>query len=169
LGRLGVPLLGVLPTRKALSAPNLTQIAEEIGARWLNGRGAGAQERIEQVVIGAMTAKGVVDVLRPGVLLVMPGDRDDLLFATLSTAGLSGRKVVSGIVLTGHMLPHPRLLELLAQTPIPVVAVEDEPYDVASKINSMTIKTQPQDADKIPIIKQLVMEHIDLGKLLTSF
>jgi len=169
LARLGVPLLGVLPIRKALSAPNLTQIVEEIGGRWLNGRDTGASERIEQVVIGAMTAKGVVDALRPGVLLVMPGDRDDLLFATMSTAGLSGRKVVSGIVLTGHMLPHPRLLELLGQTPIPVVAVQDEPYDVASKINNMTIKTQPQDADKIPIIKQLVMDHVDLQKLLASF
>jgi len=33
----------------------------------------------------------------------------------------------------------------------------------------MTIKTQPQDADKIPIIKQLVMDHVDLQKLLASF
>ena len=116
-----------------------------------------------------MTAKGVVDVLKPGVLLVTPGDRDDLLFATISTAGLSGGSVVSGIVLTGNTLPHPRLIELLSRTPIPVVAVADEAYAVASKINSMTIKTQPHDADKIPIIKRLVMEHVDLKKLLASF
>ena len=82
---------------------------------------------------------------------------------------LSGRKVVSGIVLTGNTLPHPRLLELLSQTPIPVVAVADESYAVASKINNMTIKTQPQDADKIPIIKRMVLDHVDLKKLLASF
>ena len=169
LERLGVPLLGVLPIRKALTSPNLSQIVEEIGGRWLNGRATGAHERIENVVIGAMTAKGVVDVLQPGVLLVTPGDRDDILFATMSTAGLSSRKVVSGIVLTGQWLPHPSVLELLSQTPIPVVAVDSEAYAVASKINSMTIKTQPQDADKIPIIKRLIMEHVDLQKLLASF
>ncbi len=169
LARLGVPLLGVLPIRKTLTSPNLAQIVEEIGGRWLNGRATGANERIENVVIGAMTAKGVVDVLQPGVLLVTPGDRDDILFAAMSTAGLSSRKVVSGIVLTGQTLPHPSVLELLSQTPIPVVAVDSEAYDVASKINSMTIKTQPHDADKIPIIKRLVMEHVDMGKLLASF
>ncbi|MBK8478700.1 MAG: AAA family ATPase [Opitutaceae bacterium] len=169
LARLGVPLLGVLPTRKTLTSPNLSQIVEEIGGRWLNGRATGANERIENVVIGAMTAKGVVDVLQPGVLLVTPGDRDDILFAAMSTAGLSSRKVVSGIVLTGQALPHPSVLELLSKTPIPVVAVDSEAYDVASKINSMTIKTQPHDADKIPIIKRLVMEHVDMGKLLASF
>ncbi len=169
LARLGVPLLGVLPIQKTLTSPNLAQIVEEIGGRWLNGRASGANERIDEVVIGAMTAKGVVDVLKPGVLLVTPGDRDDLLFATISTAGLSGGKVVSGIVLTGNTLPHPRLIELLSRTPIPVVAVADEAYAVASNINSMTIKTQPQDADKIPIIKRMVLDHVDLRKLLASF
>ena len=49
------------------------------------------------------------------------------------------------------------------------VAVADEAYAVASKINSMTIKTQPQDADKIPIIKRMVLDHVDLRKLLASF
>ncbi len=169
LARLGVPLLGVLPIQKTLTSPNLAQIVEEIGGRWLNGRSTGVNERIEEVVIGAMTAKGVIDTLKPGVLLVTPGDRDDLLFATISTAGLSGGKVVSGIVLTGSVLPHPRLLELLAKTPIPVVAVAAESYAVASKINGMTIKTQPQDADKIPIIKRMVLDHVDLKKLLASF
>ncbi len=169
LARLGVPLLGVLPIQKALASPNLAQIVEELGGRWLNGRATGSHERIHNFVIGAMTAKGVIDALKPGALLVTPGDRDDLLFATISTAGLSGRKVISGIVLTGDTLPHPRLLELLAKTPIPVVAVDSDAYDVASKINGMTIKTQPGDDDKIPIIKRMVLENVDLQKLLASF
>ena len=29
--------------------------------------------------------------------------------------------------------------------------------------------TQPQDTDKIPVIKQLVTEHVDLNKLLAAF
>ena len=33
----------------------------------------------------------------------------------------------------------------------------------------MTIKTQPGDDDKIPIIKRMVLENVDLQKLLASF
>jgi hypothetical protein len=33
----------------------------------------------------------------------------------------------------------------------------------------MTVKTQPQDSDKIPVIKKLVTDHVDLEKLLAAF
>gem|GEM_PF-5427048 len=33
----------------------------------------------------------------------------------------------------------------------------------------MTVKTQPQDVDKISVIKRLVTEHVDMNKLLAAF
>jgi hypothetical protein len=116
-----------------------------------------------------MTAKGVMDYLQPGVLVLTPGDRDDILLSAIAQAGLSGKKVVSGIVLTRNIMPHPRLLEMLHQTNIPVVVTDDESYAVASKISNMTIKTQPQDSDKIPIIKRLILDNVDLQKILHAF
>ncbi len=169
LERQGVPLLGVLPLQKQLTAPNLSQIVEEIGGRWLNGRLQGMNERILRVVIGAMTAKGVIDYLQPGVLIITPGDRDDIIFSAIAQAGISGKKVVSGIILTRNILPHPKLMDMLSQTNIPVVISSEESYSVASRINSMTVKTQPQDTDKIPIIKRLILDHVDLDKVLNAF
>jgi BioD-like phosphotransacetylase family protein len=169
LARLGVPLLGVLPLQKQLAAPNLSQIVDEIGGRWLNGREQAANERILRVVIGAMTAKGVIDYLQPGVLIITPGDRDDIIFSAIASAGLSGKKVVSGIVLTRNILPHPKLMEMLARTNIPTVICSEESYAVASRINSMTVKTQPQDHDKIPIINNLVMDNVDMKRIIAAF
>lgn len=168
LARLGVPLLGVLPMQERLGEPNLSQVVEEIGGRWLNARSTGATERIHRFVIGAMTAKGLVDHLEPGVLLLTPGDRDDVLLSVIAATCLTGRKVLSGIILTRDLHPHPKLMEMLGQTNIPVVAAPLDSFDIASRINHMTIKTQPQDVDKIPIIKRLVLEHVDLPKLLAS-
>ena len=165
LERIGVPLLGVLPIEKQLSAPNLSQVVDEIDGRWLNGRIHGMNERILRVVIGAMSAKGVVDYLQPGVLIVTPGDREDIIFSTIACAGISGKKVVSGIVLTRNFPPHPKLMEMLSQTNIPVIITNHESYNVASKIHNMTIKTQPQDSDKFPIINNLVQNHVDLDKI----
>jgi BioD-like phosphotransacetylase family protein len=169
LARLGVPLLGLLPVQPMLSAPNLLQIAEEIGGRWLNARATAPTERVSRVVVGAMTAKGIVDYLQPGTLIITPGDRDDIILAAISSARLFGQKTIAGLILTNDILPHEKLLELLAQTDIPVIAAREESYTITSKINSMTVKTQPQDMDKIPVIKRLIFDHVDLKKLLAAF
>jgi BioD-like phosphotransacetylase family protein len=72
-------------------------------------------------------------------------------------------------VLTRNTMPHPKLLEMLHQTKIPVVITDDESYTVASKIVNMTIKTQPQDTDKIPIIKRLILDNVNIQKILDAF
>ena len=168
LSRLGVPLLGVLPIQQILSAPNLAQIAEHIDGRWLNGRRGGAKQRVERVVVGAMTAKGIVEHLQAGTLIITPGDRDDIILAAISSAQLQPTNTVAGIILTNDIEPHPKLRELLTQTDIPVITAAGESYTITSKINGMTVKTQPEDTDKIPIIKRLITEHVDLDKLLTA-
>lgn len=169
LARLGVPLLGVLPVQPMLSAPNLLQIAEEIGGRWLNARATAPNERVSRVVVGAMTAKGIVDYLQPGTLIITPGDRDDIILAAISSARLFGGKTIAGLILTNDILPHEKLLDLLTQTDIPVIAAREESFTITSKINGMTVKTQPQDADKIPVIKRLITEYVDLERLIASF
>jgi BioD-like phosphotransacetylase family protein len=168
LARLGIPLLGVLPVQPALSAPNLAQIAEEIGGKWLNGRRGGAKQRVQRVVVGAMSAKGIVDYLQPGTLIITPGDRDDILLAALASAKISGGATIAGLIVTNDIKPHPKLAELLAMTDIPVIAAKEESYIVTSRINHMSVKTQPQDTDKFPIIKQLIADHVDLTKLVDS-
>jgi BioD-like phosphotransacetylase family protein len=168
LARHGVPLLGVLPVQKVLTAPNLSQIAEEISGKWLNGRRS-ARQRVQRVVVGAMTAKGIVDYIQPGVLIITPGDRDDIILAAISSSKLADERSIAGIILTNDIPPHEKLLELLAQTDIPVIAAKEESYTITAKITNMTVKTQPQDTDKIPVIKRLVTEHVDLDKLLSAF
>jgi BioD-like phosphotransacetylase family protein len=168
LQRLGVPLLGVLPVQQMLSAPNLSQIAEEIAGRWLNAPEAAMTERVNRVIVGAMTAKGIVEYLQPGVLIITPGDRDDIILAAISSARISGGKTIAGLILTNDTVPTPKLLELLAQTRIPVIAAKEESFTITSKIHGMTVKTQPQDSDKIPVIKRLITEHVDLKKLLAA-
>ncbi|MDX2186872.1 MAG: AAA family ATPase [Opitutaceae bacterium] len=169
LSRLGVPLLGVLPIQPVLSRPSINQIAEEIDGEWVNGRGVGALRRAERVIVGAMTAKNAVDLLQPGVVIITPGDRDDIILAAVSGARVAEDQMIAGLVLTDNTPPHPKLLELLAQTKIPVITAKQDSYTVTSKITGMTVKTQPQDVDKFPVIKRLITEHVDLKRLAGSF
>ena len=169
LERMGIPLLGCIPIEKKLTAPNLNQIVEEVNGRWLNGRDEGGIGRVNRVIIGAMAAKGLVDYLQEGVLIVTPGDREDIILSAIATEGIAGKRVISGLILTRNVLPHPKLMDMIAKTKIPVVICDEESYDVASKINNMTVKTQPSDSDKIPIIKDLIIKNIDLDIIRNAF
>jgi hypothetical protein len=169
LERLGVPLLGVLPKKKVLSAPNLSQIAKEIKGHWINGQLHGMKQRITRVIIGAMTAKHIIDYLSAGTLIITPGDRDDILLWAIASAGLPGTRSIAGIILTRDLKPHPKILDMLSETDIPVMTVERDSYEVASMINKMTVKTEPQDLDKIPVIKEMVMNNVDVSKIIEAF
>ena len=168
LKRLGVPLLGLLPVQQVLTSPNLRQIAGEIKGRWLNASEGAESVRVSRLVVGAMTAKGIVEHLRPGTVIITPGDRDDILLAAISAAQQDPGNALAGIVLTNDIEPDPKLRALVTQTNVPVMMAEGESYTVTSKINSMTVKTEPGDTDKIPVIKRLVQENVDMDTLLSA-
>jgi BioD-like phosphotransacetylase family protein len=169
LKRLGVPLLGVLPKEKVLSAPNLSQIGKEIKAKWINGQLHGMKQRITRVVIGAMTAKHIIDYLSTGTLIITSGDREDILLWAIASAGMPGARSIAGIILTRDLKPHSKILNMLSETDIPVMTVEKDSYEVASMINNMTVKTEPQDLDKIPLIKEMVMDNVDIEQIINAF
>ena len=169
LERMGVPLLGCIPIEKKLAAPKLNQVVSEINGRWLNGSQEATSVRVDEVFIGDMAAKGLVELMQAGSLIITPGDREDILLGAIAAEGIAGEKVVSGIILTRDIMPHAKLLEMIAKTTIPVIICKNDSYTVASKINQMTVKTQPSDSDKIPIIKDLVTKNINLDIVFKAF
>jgi len=169
LERMGISLLGCIPIEQKLTRPNLNQIALEVDGHWLNGRSSGSTERIDKVIIGAMAAKDIVDYLLPGTLIVTPGDREDIILAAIAAEGIAGTRVLSGLVLTRNVLPHPKLMAMIAKTRIPVVTCSDESFEVATRIHNMTVKTLATDSDKIPIIKDLITKNIDLDVIRDAF
>jgi len=168
LQRLGVPLLGVLPVQQVLARPNLDQILKHIGGRWLNNIPAAGSTRVERLVVGAMTAAGLTKHLHPGTVIITPGDRVDLIKASIDHAKKTPRQSVAGLILTNDIDPQSTVCDQLRQTNIPVMTAAGEIFTVTSKINGMTVKTQPGDADKIPVIKRLIHEHVGIDSLLKA-
>jgi BioD-like phosphotransacetylase family protein len=169
LSHMNIPLLGCIPVEHQLTRPNLDQIVEQVRGRWLNGHEHGRKERINQVIIGAMAAKGLVDYLQPSTLIIAPGDREDIILAAIAAEAVASEQTISGVLLTRNVLPHPKLMEMLAKTRIPVAICSEDSYRVASLVDKMTVKTQPTDEDKIPIIKELVTKNIDLNVIRNAF
>ena len=167
LARLGIELLGAMPVEPVLSNPTLNEVCKQVRGRFVNSRSE-AHRKVERSIIGAMNSSHVMEEFTPGTLVVTPGDREDIILAALSTTALMEpqSKGLTGLVLSGDLLPHPTVLNLIAQSALPVIASPMDSYSVANAIHTMTIKTLPGDYEKIHRIQALVEKHINVDRLL---
>jgi uncharacterized protein len=191
LARHGIALLGVLPYRPMLAHPTVTMLWEQMKGELLSP-GDDMDRVIEHVAIGAGHARDVLGRIGPGSLLIVQGDRQDVIHATIAANKTQeqlnrepgrlerfrnrsrfGRqpndpeaRLLAGMVFTRGSRPGEREIEMLREAGLFAFFIDDEIYPVASGIHGLLVKTHPADRTKIDEIKRLVAEHFDVGRLL---
>jgi len=187
----GIDLLGVLPYRPMLAHPTLSMLIEQMHGDLLSS-GEDMDRLIEHVAIGSGQARHVLEKIGPGSLLIVQGDRQDIIHATIAAnetqkqlnrePGLLDRlrnrsrfgrtpddpeaRLLAGMVFTNGRRPADRDIEALRKAGIFALLVPDEIYPVASQIHDLLVKTHVQDRTKIEVIKEVVSEHFDVDALL---
>ena len=167
LKRKGLELLGVIPHRDILSRPTLTVIRDELDAEKLNDS-AQMQNIVDDVVVGAMSVHNAKTFFKRGVLLITPGDREDLIYAAAASIASADAEAMAGIVLTGNLRPNADVMQVISKLPCPVLAVAADSYKVASKVHDLIVKTKPADAEKISLIRDLIAKNVNVKKILDS-
>ena len=171
LKRKGLELLGVLPHRTILSKPNVDLICDELKAELLNSE-TQLHNLVDDVVVGAMGVNNAMRFFKDGVLLITPGDREDIILAaaaaTSSQAGQKSNHRLAGIVLTGGLRPSASVLKVIRSTEFPILLADQDSYEVASIVHDLTVKTRPDDTEKIAVIRDLIADHVDVKKLLKA-
>ncbi len=191
LARHGIALLGTLPYRPILSNPTLSMLMEQMPGEVLH-EGPDLDRRIEHVGIGAMQPRHVIDRIGPGSLLIVPGDREDVIHATIAAArrqrelsresrliarfrdrarfgrpgATPGQTELAGILFTGGYRPRPRELDAIRAAGMFAYLVEADTYAAASSVHDMLVKTHPSDRDKISEIRALVAGSFDVDGLI---
>jgi BioD-like phosphotransacetylase family protein len=165
--RKGLELLGVIPHRPMLSSPTIALIREELNGEMLNETG-GLSNLVESVTVGAMGAHNALTFFKPGVLLITPGDREDIILAACTSLDGANGDMMSGIVLTGNLRPSANVMKVIRAMPIPVMLAEQDSYQVASRVHDLTVKTRPEDAHKITLIRDLIASNVDVKRILKS-
>ena len=165
--RKGLELLGVIPHQAVLSSPTIGLIRDELRAEVLN-QAPGLDNLVEGVAVGAMGAHNAMGFFKRGVLLITPGDREDIILAACTSLDGQSSETMSGIVLTGNLRPSTSVLKVIRAMPIPVLLSPDDSYEVASKVHDLTVKTRPGDAQKITLIRDLIAKNVDVKKILAS-
>ena len=167
LKRKGLELLGVVPHLGILSSPSLELIRDELKADMLNASPQ-LNNLVDDVVVGAMGVNNAMRFFRQGVLLITPGDREDIILAAAAGASNAGAPRLAGIVLTGNLRPADGVLKVIRGLKFPVLLATEDSYEVASKVHDLTVKTRPDDTEKISIIRDLIASHVDVNKILKA-
>jgi len=153
--------IGAIPWQEALIAPRMLDVATYLDARIVS-EGKLSWRRVQRIEVCARTVANTLSVYHPHTLLIFPGDRDDVFIAACMSA-LNGVPL-AGILLTGGMQPHPRVMELCAQaiqTGIPVLVVESSSYQTAAKLANMPAEVAVDDYDQIDLAMDHVANHLD--------
>ena len=160
----GLPLLGVIPFAPRLTWPTVQQVGEAMGAVVLNGSDR-LDNPIADVTIGAMTPNHCLTYAWDKTLLIVPGDRDDVVLAAVTMVLLRKEVELAGIVLTNGLQPQPETMDLVCRTEIPVLRVDAGTYDAAARTHDVLVKIRVADDEKINLATSLVRENVDLDRL----
>lgn len=153
-------LLGCVPWNADLIAPRVKDLAEYLDAKVIN-EGDIEFRRLRSITVCARTVGNILGRVRPGVLLVTPGDRSDVLVAA-SLSAMNGTKL-GAILLTGGFQPEPSILELCKQafdTGLPVLSTKSDTWDTSMLLQNFNMEVPIDDEQRIERVKDHTARHI---------
>jgi BioD-like phosphotransacetylase family protein len=167
LERHGIKLLGVLPYRPILSNPTLSMVLEGVHGETIHP-GPDLDEVIGGIAIGAMEPEHMLQRIGPRSLVIVPGDRADVIRAIVGARddGSDGGDGALGLVLTGGYRPDATVLDAIRRADLFATLVPEDTYQVASELHDLLVKTHPADAGKIAEIKALLWEYLFIDRVL---
>jgi len=141
----------VIPENPALANPTVGDVRN-----WLNAAVMYGMKNLNTLVgsylVAAMRVENFLDYLEPGCLVITPGDRSDIVLGSLSARSSKSYPEISGIVLTGGLVPSSsvrKLIEGWAGAPIPIMSVKGHTFQIIQLLNELYGHIEPEDERRI--------------------
>lgn len=150
-GNNGNLLTYVLPEESTLGKPTVRDVKEWLNAQVLYGHGR-LDSLVDDYLIAAMQVGNFLDYIGKGSLIITPGDRSDIILASLASRFSSSYEDISAMVLTGGIeMPTSihRLIEGWTGVPVPILAVQDHTFRTVQTLANRYGKIEPGDTKKI--------------------
>ena len=159
-------LVNSIPLVHNLNNPTLQEIVNELDAKVLFGA-AHLNNQTGNFSVGAMQLCNYLLHLKENSLVITPGDRADIILGALQANESANYPTISGIVLTGNILPEISILKLIEglSTVVPIIAVEEGTYYITNKIGSIKSKIYANNKQKIEISISTLEKYVDLDNL----
>jgi len=160
--------INFLPEEKFFSNPTMEEVVVALDAEWFSGPKAGLYRNIRGFKVAAMGPANFLDHIEKNDLVITPGDRPDIVFATLGAVASKNYPSPVGILLSGKMKPEPsirRLLDGIDELAIPIYRVSSDTYNTATSAAAVPGRLHPKNERKIAQALGLFETNIDITNL----
>ncbi|MFV0436104.1 MAG: phosphate acetyltransferase [Desulfopila sp.] len=158
----------LMPENRELANPTVGDVRRWLGARLLSGD-EGMTTLVENYVVAAMQIANYLDYITPGAMIITPGDRCDIVLATIASRLSTSCPDIAGIILTGNLLPAENVLRLLkglsGTVPVPILMVASHTYQTIEKVGELHGHIEPHDTRRIATAIGEFSKHIDTKEL----
>ncbi|MFH1463264.1 MAG: phosphate acetyltransferase [Pseudomonadota bacterium] len=168
LAERGIQVLGALPRTDDLERPTIAEIAAATGAEVISG-GDRLEVPVQRVQVAAMGLDQVLARLGRGDLVLVPGDRSDVILGLSAATLTSAVPTPAGLVITGGIPVWDavkRMVLDLTQRRLPVLALPWNSLEAALAVSAVKARLDPSQRTRIEVVKGLVEDHVDVGPIL---
>jgi len=143
-------LINTIPLISSLNNPTMQEIVNQLDAKVLFGS-AYLNNEIGHFSVGAMQLHNYLVHLHDNALVITPGDRSDIILGALQANESANYPTISGIILTGNIVPEESILKLIEglSAIVPIIAVDGGTYHITNKIGAIRSEIYANNTHKI--------------------
>ncbi|AXB57344.1 phosphate acetyltransferase [Flavobacterium fluviale] len=155
-------LVNTIPLISSLNNPTMQEIVNELGAKVLFGENY-LNNEIGHFSVGAMQLHNYLVHLDNNALVITPGDRSDIILGALQANESANYPTISGIILTGNIVPEESILKLIEglSAIVPIIAVDGGTYHITNKIGSIKSEIYANNTHKIETSITTFEKYVD--------
>ncbi|KOP36475.1 phosphate acetyltransferase [Flavobacterium sp. WLB] len=155
-------LVNTIPLVSSLNNPTMQEIVNELNAKVLFGENY-LNNEIGHFSVGAMQLHNYLVHLNNNALVITPGDRSDIILGALQANESANYPTISGIILTGNIVPEESILKLIEglSAIVPIIAVDGGTYHITNKIGSIKSEIYANNTHKIETSITTFEKYVD--------
>ena len=156
-----------IPFTEKLAHPTIKEIVEELDGEVLFGSDF-LDNQTGNFGVGAMQLRNYLTHLKQDSLVITPGDRADIILGALQANISTNYPRISGIILTGGLIPEEPILKLiqgLSQV-VPIVSVNDGTFSVTNRVGNIKSQIYASSKPKIETSLTVFAKEVSFDKLI---
>lgn len=161
----------VLPEDKRLVSPTIGDLLEHLDGKQVYGSEESLENYVFDYLVSGMNMEHVLERLIEGGVLVVPGDRTEVLLAVLVAQGSKNFPTLSGIILNGGFELSPTIRRLIegADYDIPIVQTKQGTFLTVLAITRTRAGFASAPQKKIDLGRRTFAECVDKNQVLQMF
>lgn len=158
----------IIKEEQSFNFPTVADITKKLQANYVIGEEYSHKQEVQEKKVAAMQLRHLLPHLKDGTLIIVPGDRADVIMGGLVTLFSENAPRIAGMMLTGGLIPEEPVQNLIKGLKVPcfpIACVETDTYVTSMQIGAIQSGITPDNERKIASALGLFSSCIDTKEL----